>query len=206
MTLERLAFPENMNSPFQCPAFNMAYIEELERLQNNFDSADSDNHKILCALSGDKLTGYVDLHNLSYSRGGFPPGPYLSDLAVHRSWRRKGIGGALLKACEDVCLDDWDETYLHLMCETNNTGALKLYFSSGYEPVSLDRMVGSCYQDLELEVISYASFCYSYCALNKGDGADLQENISEIQLLETDSIFRLLWQSYERVTMRKDFK
>lgn len=205
MTLERLSVPYKMNSPFQCPAFNMAYIEELERLQITFDSADSSSHKILCALSGDELMGYVDLHNLSHSKGGFPPGPYLSDLAVKRSYRRQGIGGALLKKCEDICREEWNESYLHLMCDTKNTGALKLYFATGYEPVALDRIVGSDNYDLEMEVISYETFCYSYCALNRGDGIDSQEDISEIQLLEADSIFRLLWQSYERVTMRRDF-
>lgn len=206
MTLERLSVPQKMNSPFQCPAFNMAYIEELERLQINFDSADRSSHKILCALCGDELMGYVDLHNLSHSKGGLPPGPYLSDLAVKRSCRRQGIGGALLKKCEEICLEEWDESYLHLMCDTKNTGALKLYFATGYEPVALDRIVGSDNYDLEMEAISYESFCYSYCALNRGDGIDSKENVSEIQLLETpDSIFGLLWQSYERVTMRREF-
>jgi ribosomal protein S18 acetylase RimI-like enzyme len=58
--------------------------------------------------------------------------PYISNLAVKNSCRRKGIARKLLNMCEKIALEwGFKEISLHVL--ENNYQGKRLYFSSGYE-------------------------------------------------------------------------
>ena len=63
------------------------------------------------------------------------PRPYLSDLAVHKNFRRRGVAKALIRKCEEES-KAWNKNELFLRVEQKNDGALKMYSDLGY--VSLD--------------------------------------------------------------------
>ncbi|MEM7554046.1 MAG: GNAT family N-acetyltransferase [Cyanobacteria bacterium P01_A01_bin.84] len=57
--------------------------------------------------------------------------PYLSNLAVHPQYRRKGVASSLLTSCEKIALTwGFNDIYLHVL--QNNYKARQLYFKSGY--------------------------------------------------------------------------
>jgi ribosomal protein S18 acetylase RimI-like enzyme len=58
--------------------------------------------------------------------------PYLSNLAVHPKYRRRGIASGLLMKCEKFS-HEWgfDDLYLHVL--ENNHQAQQLYFKLGYK-------------------------------------------------------------------------
>ena len=64
--------------------------------------------------------------------------PLMSNLAVSRSYRRRGLAEDLVKAVETHCRDVWgyDECYLYV--EERNRGAVKLYQKLGYRPIWKD--------------------------------------------------------------------
>lgn len=58
--------------------------------------------------------------------------PYISNLAVHRDFRRLGIGSQLLSKCEQIALEwGYQETRLHVL--DNNDSAKQLYCNNGYQ-------------------------------------------------------------------------
>jgi len=61
--------------------------------------------------------------------------PYLSSLCVDEKFRKRGLGRALVRCCEDVARLCWkcDRLYLHV--DPDNTAAVQLYQSEGYQEV-----------------------------------------------------------------------
>ena len=61
-----------------------------------------------------------------------PPRPYLSDLAVRKDWRGRGVGTALVRECETKALEmgDWQ---LYLRVDRDNDAALAMYDKRDYE-------------------------------------------------------------------------
>ncbi|WP_404790216.1 GNAT family N-acetyltransferase [Altericista sp. CCNU0014] len=57
--------------------------------------------------------------------------PYISNLAVARSFRRRGIGRQLLLACEPIA-QHWQHDTLYLHVKKDNQVARGLYFNLGY--------------------------------------------------------------------------
>ncbi|MBO1059806.1 MAG: GNAT family N-acetyltransferase [Aphanizomenon flos-aquae CP01] len=58
--------------------------------------------------------------------------PYLSNLAIHPSYRRLGLGSSLLIRCEQISLEwGFQDLYLHVL--ENNHHACKLYFKLAYQ-------------------------------------------------------------------------
>jgi ribosomal protein S18 acetylase RimI-like enzyme len=57
--------------------------------------------------------------------------PYISNLAVGRSYRRRGIGRQLLLACEPI-VQHWQQNELYLHVKGENQAARGLYASLGY--------------------------------------------------------------------------
>jgi ribosomal protein S18 acetylase RimI-like enzyme len=82
----------------------------------------------------DAVVGTVEvtlrtIYPVPISRSSFP---YLSNLAVHPDYRRRGIAAKLLSASEAlVASRGYPEIYLHVLDE--NTGARQLYRNLGYE-------------------------------------------------------------------------
>ena len=59
----------------------------------------------------------------------------MSNLAISRKYRRKGLAEELVKATENVARKEWgyDECYLYV--EKRNTPAVKLYKKLGYKTI-----------------------------------------------------------------------
>jgi len=60
-------------------------------------------------------------------------GAYLSNVAVRRSHRRRGLATALLRACEDLVCTQWGLPALYLHVDLFNQAAATLYRTCGYE-------------------------------------------------------------------------
>ncbi len=122
------------------------YLSELSRLQGNFPySAKDHSFFIACekqhqssslpasSRSGkEKIIGFVDVDARPGKKESDAPRPYLSDLAVLPSFRRRGVAQRLINECEkEVKL--WGNDELYLRVERKNDGALKMYSRLGYE-------------------------------------------------------------------------
>lgn len=61
--------------------------------------------------------------------------PLMSNLAVSRSYRRKGLAEDLVRAAENIARKEWgyDECYLYV--EKRNAPAVKLYRKLGYRVI-----------------------------------------------------------------------
>ena len=62
-------------------------------------------------------------------------GPLMSNLAISRKYRRKGLAEDLVKAAETIARKEWgyDECYLYV--EKRNVPAIKLYKKLGYSTI-----------------------------------------------------------------------
>ena len=61
--------------------------------------------------------------------------PYLSTLCVDENYRNRGLGRALVHCCEDVARVCWKRDRLYLHVDPDNTAAVQLYLSEGYQEV-----------------------------------------------------------------------
>ena len=115
------------------------YLSELSRLQCNFPYSDPD-HSFFVACEkkssssnkkDDKIVGFVDVNARPGTRETDAPRPYLSDLAVSPSFRRRGVALKLVNECEKE-VTFWEKDQLYLRVEEKNAGALKMYSDLGY--------------------------------------------------------------------------
>ena len=70
--------------------------------------------------------------------------PYVANLAVKNSYRRKGIARKLLRKCEQIA-SEWGFTKISLHVLENNEGAKQLYLTSGYEIHQMESSLSSCF-------------------------------------------------------------
>ena len=127
----------------------LTQIAELNRLQQNFPYVDVDLHQMLVATTtttnGEKDTviAFVDVDARPCKTEIRLPRPYLSDLAVHPDYRRKGTARALVQACEDFVRNippdatakEISSTELWIRVEESNEAAISMYVNHlGYEP------------------------------------------------------------------------
>lgn len=115
---------------------------EIRRYMNNFPDDGHQDHAMFVAVSlkerkasgEEMIVGFVDLDDRVPLKMGpsEPPRPYLSDLAVHSHYRRKGIATSLLDTCEEQA-KIWGHGNIYLRVEKhNNVKAKEMYFSKGY--------------------------------------------------------------------------
>mmetsp|Transcript_12561 Transcript_12561/g.34843 ORF Transcript_12561/g.34843 Transcript_12561/m.34843 type:complete len:161 (+) Transcript_12561:3-485(+) len=65
--------------------------------------------------------------------------PLMSNLAVARTARRRGLAEQLVKAVEDFIQDEWpDQAACYLLVEARNRGAVRLYKKLGYQTIWVD--------------------------------------------------------------------
>ncbi|MEM7727500.1 MAG: GNAT family N-acetyltransferase [Cyanobacteria bacterium P01_A01_bin.45] len=123
--------------------FPLLRLGIYEDLKHRFASP-SPHHICLVAVDTQAKTlqnivGTVEL-NLRFSDPWMLPKktfPYLSNLAVHPLYRRKGVASSLLKSCEKVSMAwGFEDIYLHVL--ENNCKARQLYFKSGYRVQNLE--------------------------------------------------------------------
>jgi ribosomal protein S18 acetylase RimI-like enzyme len=105
-------------------------IEELE--SSSISCIDMDSGSTSTTTTTEQIIGFVDVDKRIGTHISEAPRPYLSDLAVHTEFRRKGIAKALIKRCEEQAMD-WGEDYLNLRVDQLNDGALKMYEDLEYE-------------------------------------------------------------------------
>ena len=112
-------------------------LGELNRLQQNFPYADQQRHCMFVAINDDKqIVGFVDIDARPATRRIDPPRPYLSDLAVHPDYRRKGIAATLIKKCEELVQQDKlvvKEKALYIRVEQANGAAIQMYDKFQYQ-------------------------------------------------------------------------
>ena len=60
------------------------------------------------------------------------PGPLMSNLAVAKSYRRKGLAEDLVRAVEDLARKEWGYEEFYLYVEKRNIPAVRLYRKLGY--------------------------------------------------------------------------
>ena len=65
--------------------------------------------------------------------------PLMSNLAVSRNYRRKGIGELLVKEAERIARFEWGADDCYLYVEQRNAAAVKLYQKLGYRKVWIDK-------------------------------------------------------------------
>lgn len=65
--------------------------------------------------------------------------PLMSNLAVSRNYRRKGIGELLVKEAERIARFEWGANDCYLYVEKRNTAAVKLYQKLGYRQEWIDK-------------------------------------------------------------------
>jgi ribosomal protein S18 acetylase RimI-like enzyme len=120
---------------FSSPVFNLIYLQEVTRLKNNY-TKDPTQHQLIVAKSAESedIVGYIDVDRRNVFERRFPT-PYISDVIVRRDWRYRGIGRQLLERCCRVCRDEWDEPFVHLYVETDNSEALRLYEKMSFVPI-----------------------------------------------------------------------
>lgn len=75
----------------------------------------------------------IEVSSISTPNGRSAPAPLMSNLAVGKKFRRRGLAEDLVKAAEDVARKQWgyDECYLYV--EKKNSAAVKLYNKLGYK-------------------------------------------------------------------------
>ena len=62
-------------------------------------------------------------------------GPLMSNLAVSRKYRRKGLAEDLVKATENLARKEWGYDDCYLYVEKRNKPAIKLYQKLGYKSI-----------------------------------------------------------------------
>ena len=66
------------------------------------------------------------------------PGPVMSNLAISRNYRRRGLAEDLVKSCENIARKEWGFSDCYLYVEGRNVPACKLYEKLGYSVVWTD--------------------------------------------------------------------
>jgi len=148
-------FGETNGNPIRSAQLSKLEKDQFADLAGKLGRPESSLFKILApsALSSDTTTsardseicGFVELTvspAFRYLGEGVPVSPVgrpvLSNLAVAGQWRRRGMGAALVDACErDACRRGFSEMILQV--EEDNTAAQEFYATLGYDAVYCDR-------------------------------------------------------------------
>ena len=102
---------------------------------------------VACRYPDGQVIGFCEVDDQEPGTGTFKgmrkdsardaPRPYMCNLAVDRTWHRRGVAKALVYACErQIYSSEWTEissSYLFLKVRSTNEAAISLYKSLGYE-------------------------------------------------------------------------
>lgn len=113
----------------------------LNRLPGNYAGRTSDTRAelVLCVDGKGECIGCagVEVEKIKKMDGydGSIQGPLMSNLAIGKKYRRKGLAEDLVKATENIARKEWgyDECYLYV--EKRNIPAIKLYKKLGYKQI-----------------------------------------------------------------------
>jgi ribosomal protein S18 acetylase RimI-like enzyme len=98
---------------------------------------------LICQLPSGEVVGCAGVEAIRIPQGTLraTPGarsPLMSNLAVSREYRRKGIAEKLVKEAERVARYEWGYDDIFLYVEERNVAAVKLYRKLGYRKVWVD--------------------------------------------------------------------
>ncbi len=114
------------------PVFKLGMYEDLKtRLRT-----ETPHYNCLVACSDTGIIGTVEIGLKSTSLFRHPI-PYISNLAVSRNYRRKGVARKLLAKCEQIARE-WGFNQLSLHVLENNSAAYNLYTDNGYTLQRID--------------------------------------------------------------------
>ena len=127
-------------SGFQTTSLERQQINEFRRRYGKYmGPMDRRAELVLCTNGSGELMGCagveVDTISKADGRGERFKAPLMSNLAVGKKFRRKGLAEDLVRAAEVIARKEWgyDECYLYV--EKRNTPAVKLYRKLGYRTV-----------------------------------------------------------------------
>lgn len=107
-------------------------------IQTLLDACETKNGRILVATDGDTPIGYAVV--LTHVTSEDEPDEidhvhaFIQDIAVTERWRGRGVGSALLAACEDTARKA-GVRWLRLSVLAENTRALGAYRKAGFQPL-----------------------------------------------------------------------
>jgi len=122
---------------FQAASLERQQVNEFRRRYGKFvGPKDRRAELIVCQNGAGELMGCagIELDNVQKSdgRGQSVRAPLMSNLAVGRKWRRKGLAEVLVQAAEMLARKEWGYNEVFLYVEKRNTPAVRLYKKMGY--------------------------------------------------------------------------
>lgn len=81
----------------------------------------------------------VEIADVTAGKNPMSSVPIMSNLAVGKQTRRRGVGGKLISGVENI-VRGWDSDWLYLYVESTNRKAIKLYRKKGYRECGLDKV------------------------------------------------------------------
>lgn len=127
-------------TPVQSKSLERQQVTEFRRRYGKkMSTADRRAELLLCRNGKGEFMGCagIEVDTISKANGmsGRFKAPLMSNLAVGRKFRRRGIAEELVRAAEEIARKEWgyDECYLYV--EKRNTPAIRLYRKLGYGPI-----------------------------------------------------------------------
>lgn len=109
---------------------------ELSQMQQVFPHRESDQawYRMLVAVRDETIVGFVDA-NFRYQPSTADRRPYIGNLCVADSFRRKGVALALIKAAQDfvVCQSNAAPCLVYVRVSASNVAARQLYEREGFK-------------------------------------------------------------------------
>jgi ribosomal protein S18 acetylase RimI-like enzyme len=106
--------------------------------QLNFNQNNSDNPNEILGCVGVEVERIPNGSLLSYAEPYRRAAPLMSNLAVSRSYRRRGLAEELVQAVETLVRKQWGYTECYLYVEERNRPAIRLYQKLGYRKLWRD--------------------------------------------------------------------
>uniref|UniRef100_A0A6U3U1B8 N-acetyltransferase domain-containing protein n=2 Tax=Ditylum brightwellii TaxID=49249 RepID=A0A6U3U1B8_9STRA len=127
-------------SPAQATSLERQQIMEFRRRYGpKMSKADRRAELLLCRSSSGDFLGCagIEVDLISKADGSQErfPAPLMSNLAVNRNFRRRGVAEDLVKAAEELARREWGYNECYLYVEKQNVPAVKLYRKLGYRPI-----------------------------------------------------------------------
>jgi ribosomal protein S18 acetylase RimI-like enzyme len=98
-------------------------------------SYSGERHSVFVAVATEtkQVIAFVDVDAQPATRKQDAPRPYLSDLCISSTWRRRGIATNLMRTCEHAVCHDMKRRQLHIRVEQANHAAIQMYKNLHYQ-------------------------------------------------------------------------
>ncbi len=119
----------------------LEWLKTFLSLEDSLPDADKSelyDMLVACQMESGEIIGYCEIDCRPSSNPKAAPRPYMCNLVVRDTWRKKGLGSALIQICEDKVINEWMQLALFLRVRETNVAAVRLYKKLGYE-VDVDK-------------------------------------------------------------------